>query len=175
MTSEDAPTPVTVELHVRSLAPQGGRDQQESAIERLDRLATDGRIDEFSVDVWGQQVSLSTASARTDAGRAVLDRVEAFREWADETGRSVESFFETRRVASEITDQQYVSLVLPTLTLAEYRDGDLSFVAPCSDGGTVTTVTDRIDGYESGDVSPMDTNRSGLDAEPVVLAEEAEE
>lgn len=145
MTTDRDQGRVRAELHVRSLAPRAAQRQQERVIERLDRLESAGRIDEATVDVWGRQVSLSSAAARTDAGRYVLDRVESFREWADETGRSVESFFETRRVASEITDEEYVALVLPSLTLAEYRDGDLAYVAPCSDGDEVTTVPDRID------------------------------
>lgn len=136
---------VRVELHVRSLAPRAGGRQQERVIDRLDHLESAGRVDEATVDVWGRQVGLSSAAARTDAGRYVLDRVESFREWADETGRSVESFFETRRVSSDITDEEYVALVLPSLTLAEYRDGDLAYVAPCSDGDEVTTVPDRLD------------------------------
>lgn len=145
MTTDRDQGRVRVELHVRSLAPRAGQRQQDSVIERLDRLESGGLVDEFSVDVWGRQVRLSSAAAQTDAGRFVLDRVDAFREWADDTGRSVASFFETRRVESAITDEEYVALVLPSLTLAEYRDGDLAYVAPCTDGDEVTTVADRLD------------------------------
>jgi len=145
MTSERHQSRVRVELHVRSLAPRAGKRQQERVIDRLDRLESAGHVDELSVDVWGRQVELSSAAARTDAGRFVLDRVDAFREWAAETGRSVESFFRTRRVESTITDESYAALVLPSLTLAEYRDGDLAHVAPCTDGDEVTTVADRLD------------------------------
>ncbi|MFD1585748.1 HTH domain-containing protein [Halorientalis brevis] len=141
-TSQEA---VTVDLHVRSLAPRAGHAQQNVAIERLDDLESADRIEAFNVHVWGHQISLSTAAANTDAGQFVLDRVEQFRSWAAETGRSVDSFFETRRVESEIMDEEYAALVLPSLTLAEYRDGDLAFVAPCSDDGSVCTVEDRID------------------------------
>jgi acyl dehydratase len=145
MTAEREQGRLRVELHVRSLAPRAGKRQQERIIDRLGRLASAGRIDELSVDVWGRQVDPSSAAAQTDAGRYVLDHVDAFRAWAEETGRSVESFFETRHVDSAITDEQYSALVLPTLTLAEYRDDELAYVAPCRDGDEITTVADRLD------------------------------
>lgn len=146
---------LTVDLHVRSLAPGPGQSQQERVIERLDDLETGGYVDEFTVNVWGRQVSLSSAVARTDAGQFVLDRVEEFREWAAGTDRSIDSFFETRRVESSITDQEYAALVLPALTLAEYRDGDLAYVAPCTDGETVVTVEDRLDTLERNRVTEV--------------------
>ena len=160
---------VTVDLHVRSLAPRGGRAQQNAVIEQLDALESAGRIEEFSVHVWGRQVSLSTAAANTDAGQFVLDRVDQFREWAAETDRSIDSFFETRRVKSEVMDEEYAALVLPALTLAEYRDGDLAYVAPCSDDGTVCTVEDRIDALAASGVTdvlePEEATAPGIVAE----------
>jgi len=145
MTTDRDQGRVRVELHVRSLAPRAGKRRQNSVIDRLEDLESEGYVDEWTVDVWGRQVGLSAAAARTDAGQFVLERVAAFRDWADDTGRSVASFFETRHVDSGITGEQYTALVLPSLTLAEYRDGDLAYVAPCSDGDEVTTVTDRLD------------------------------
>lgn len=158
MNADTTQESVTVDLHVRSLAPRAGHSQQNAAIERLDDLASAGRVGEFNVHVWGHQVSLSTAAAKTDAGQFVLNRVEQFREWAKETGRSIGSFFETRRVESEIMDEEYAALVLPSLTLAEYRDGDLAFVAPCSDGGSVCTVEDRIDDLAASGVTDVLTS-----------------
>jgi hypothetical protein len=172
MTTDRDQGRVRVELHVRSLAPRAGGHRQERVIDRLDRLEAAGHIDEVTVDVWGRQVSLSSAAARTDAGRYVLDRVASVREWADETGRSVASFFETRRVESEITDEEYVALVLPTLTLAEYRDGDLAHVAPCSDGGEVTTVSDRLDVLAAGTSTLAGTTDEPARPAPTEIEEE---
>ncbi|MFB6082949.1 MAG: HTH domain-containing protein [Halorientalis sp.] len=170
MTSET--TAVTVDLHVRSLTPRAGHGRQEAVIERLERLADTGQIDEFSVQVWGRQVSPSTAAARTDAGQNVLNRVEQFRDWAADTDRSISSFFETRQVSSEMTDESYVALVLPMFTLAEYHDDELAFVAPCSDGDGVHTVTDRLDVLES-EATITETLQADGDGRRV--AEEAEE
>ncbi|MFB6179471.1 MAG: HTH domain-containing protein [Halorientalis sp.] len=155
MSTDTTREAVTVDLHVRSLAPRAGHTQQTTAIERLDDLESAGRLAAFNVHVWGHQVSLSTAAADTAAGQFVLNRVDQFREWADETGRSVDSFFETRRIESEITGEQYAALVLPSLTLAEYHDGDLAYVAPCSDGDSVCTVEDRIDTLAASGVTDI--------------------
>ncbi|WP_336002138.1 HTH domain-containing protein [Halorientalis halophila] len=172
MTTETQQERVTVDLHVRSLTPRGGPGQQEAVIERLEELVESGHVDEFSLDVWGRQVSLSTAAARTDAGRDVLNRVEAFRDWAAETDRSVDSFFETRRVSSTVTDENYVALVLPRVTLAEYRDGDLAYVAPCTDGEDVCTVLDRLDALET---EPTVAEAVEADGRGRLVAPEAEE
>ncbi|MFB6164873.1 MAG: HTH domain-containing protein [Haloarculaceae archaeon] len=165
---------VTVELYVRSLGPRAGIDRQERAVERLDALAAKGALAAFSVSVWGRRVSLSTTTARTDAGQSVLERVDAFRAWAEDAGRSVESFFETQRVTSELADREYAALVLPALTLSEYRDGDLAFVAPSSDGGSVCTVADRID-HLAADLSASedgaaDAARPEAEEEPGAVA-----
>jgi hypothetical protein len=172
MTTDREQGRVRVELHVRSLAPRAGGRQQDRVIDRLDHLESVGRVDEVAIDVWGRQVGLSSAAARTDAGRYVLDRVESFREWAAETGRSIESFFETRRVESEITDEKYVALVLPSLSLAEYRDGDLAYVAPCSDGGEVTTVPDRLDVLSASDSTLSGATEGTTQPVPTEIEEE---
>ncbi|WP_136717174.1 HTH domain-containing protein [Halorientalis salina] len=172
MNADTTPEAVTVDLHVRSLVPRAGHTQQNAAIERLDDLESAGLLGAFNVHVWGHQVSLSTAAAQTDAGQFVLDRVERFREWADETGRSIDSFFETRRVESELRNEEYAALVLPSLTLAEYHDDELAFVAPCSDGDAVCTVEDRVDALAAR--SSVDTVRADDQTEPAVVAEEEE-
>lgn len=172
MNTDSTEERVTLDLHVRSLAPRAGHAQQESVIERLDELEAGGYIDEFTVNVWGRQISLSTAAARTDAGQFVLDRVDEFRAWAAETDRSVDSFFETRRVESEITDQEYAALVLPVLTLAEYRDDELAYVAPCTDGETVVTVEDRIDVLETTRVTDVIDD---AERDPLVATDDVDE
>lgn len=140
---------VTVDLYVRSLVADGAQAQQEAVIGRLDRLRDRGDIAGFAVDVWGARVSPDGATARTDAGAAVLRQVEAFRAWADRHGMSVG--FEAGETRSAITDEAYTAVVLPTMTLAEYRGDTLRFVAPCTDGESRHTVTDRLDRLERGE------------------------
>lgn len=151
MTSTTHSPNVTVDLYVRSLSPAGGQRQLDAVITRLERLATTGRIAEFTVHVWGKQIATSSVATRTTAGQAILDTVDEFRAWAREHGRSLRSFFDTRDVRSRITGEDYTALVLPTMTLAEYHGDDLRFVAPCADGDTMYSVTDRLDTLEAED------------------------
>ena len=137
-----------LELYVRSLAPTGGREAQEAAIERLDRLERTGTVDAARVHVWGREIAPDSAAAGTESGRRVLDRIEAFETWARRADVSLASFFRTREVHSEITGRDYRTIVLPGMALAEYRDDTLAYVTPCSDDGQMTTVTDRLETLE---------------------------
>lgn len=135
-----------VELFVRSLSP-GERNPGTTHLPRLRRLADEGHVD-LSVSVWGREVGLSTTASRTDTGQYVLDRVAAFREWADTRDVRVDPFFQTREVDAVLTGESYTALVLPTACLAEYRDRDLHHVAPYATDSAVHTVADRVSALE---------------------------
>lgn len=138
----------TVELYVRSLAPPAAHDHLEELVETLETLETRDRIADYDVHVWGSRIDRKSAAARTDAGRFVVERVEAFTDWACEQGLSMGSFFEEESVESSITGEEYSAMTLPTAALAEYVDDELAFVAPCSDGDSVCTVRDRLETLE---------------------------
>lgn len=144
-----------VELCVRSLAPAGAHGNQNAVIERLERLEAAGVVEAFDIRIWGKQVAPSTAAARTETGRAALDRYEQFKEWAEHNDRSLGSFFDVHPVELGMTGEQYTAVMFPVVTMAEYRDGDLVHVAPCTDGDTVYTVGDRLDTIE-GDAAPVE-------------------
>lgn len=139
---------VTLDFYVRSLAVPGAQAEQDAVIARLERLDKQGAITAFTTHVWGTRVPRDTATARTDAGRNVLEQVEAFREWADRNGMSVMSFFDAEETRSAITDEAYTAITLPTMTLAEYVGDTLRFVAPCTDERTFYSVADRLDALE---------------------------
>lgn len=137
-----------MELFVRSLAPRASHDRQESLVERLEALAAAGEVGDYTVRVWGSRVDLSSAAVETGVGRFVRERVETFRSWRADNGLSTRPFFQEESVESTITDEDYTAVTLPTATLAEYVDGELDFVTPCTDGDTVLTVGDRIEQLE---------------------------
>lgn len=151
----------TVELYVRSLAPRATHDHQEGLVGRLERLRSRGCILDYTVHVWGSRIDLSSAAARTDAGRFIRRRVEEFSEWASESELSTGSFFEEEPVRSSITGEEYTATVLPTAALAEYVDEELAFVTPCTDGDTVYTVTDRLEELASARPASDDAELAG--------------
>jgi len=144
----DTPTP-HIELYVRSLMPDGAHERQEAVIERLERLDQNDDIDGFSVIVWGKQVSRESAAAHTEEGTYILNRVAEFKQWALSNNVSLESFYQTTEIESELTED-YSAMVLPVMGLAEYDDGELKHVAPCTKGDVVHTIMDRLERLEAG-------------------------
>lgn len=135
-----------IELYVRSLAPTDIRDRQESVIERLDELERAGRIDEFEVILCGDCVCASLATANTTVGQRLLDRFATFEEWAAQRDRTLVGFAQ-QDTKSTLSRSNITGIKFPRLALAEYRGGDLSFVAPSRNGAENTTVLDRIRTY----------------------------
>jgi hypothetical protein len=139
-------SPPRVELYVRSLEPSGARDKQERVIERLRELDDDGRIRAAETVLCGDCVCPTSAGSDDDIGSHLLRRYEAFKGWATEQDRTLVGF-EERHTESVLTGTTLTELVFPRLTLAEYRNGQLAYVAPSTDGTETTTVTDRLDTY----------------------------
>jgi hypothetical protein len=147
-----------IELYVRSLLPDGAHNRQEAVIERLNRLNAGGEIESSSVIVWGKQVARESTGAHTEEGEYILNRVAEFKQWALSNNVSLESFYQTQAVGNESGDDAYTALVLPVMGLAEYQDGELRHVAPCSDGDTVHTITERLDRIEAGEPAAVDAD-----------------
>jgi hypothetical protein len=135
-----------VELYVRSLAPTDGRAEQERVVRLLRDLEASGRIAEFELVVCGDCVCPSLLTAQTDLGRRLLGRYREFEQWAEQRGRRLVGF-EHRHVDSELRDDSVTAIHFPRLALAEYRDRDLTFVAPSRTDGTASTVTGRLQQY----------------------------
>lgn len=131
----------TVELFVRSLSPSDDGGHAETVLGALDAAPA---VDDHAVHVWGDAVSLDPPLADTDHARFVLDRVAAFREWAE--GRDAELVgFETRETHCRFTDHDCRVLSLPAVVLAEYTDDGLRRVAPCRTDDGVVSVGDRVE------------------------------
>jgi len=137
-----------LELFVRSLAPTVGREEQERVVRRLQNLDAEDRIEGFDLVICGDCVCPSSETARTEPGQRLLGRYEDFEDWA--TGRDRDLVgFERRDVESTLAGATgpVTGVIFPRMTLAEYRDGDLAFVAPSSNGVEQTSVVDRLDEY----------------------------
>jgi hypothetical protein len=128
----------TVEVCVRSLSD----DVQPLLDETLRRLRAADDVETVEVSVWGRSFDPTGPAAATGPGRALADRLEAFRRWADENGASFGPFFRPNTVC-RLTGETCTRVDLPTVVLAEYRDGDLAFVAPCRLGDRYYSVLDR--------------------------------
>ncbi|WP_246985302.1 HTH domain-containing protein [Halorientalis marina] len=141
-----------IELFLRSLAPATGRDGQERIVERLRTLDEENVVRDFEVVLCGECVCPQAATAETEPGERLLTSYEAFEAWADDRDREL-SGFEQRDTKSILTGTTVTGIVFPRVVLAEYRDGDLTFVAPSADDTEKTSVSDRLSAYESGEAA----------------------
>ncbi|MBX0323289.1 hypothetical protein EGH21_09625 [Halomicroarcula sp. F13] len=71
-------------------------------------------------------------------------RYNEFADWASETGACLSPFFDVRLCYSTETGERRRELVLPAMCLAVYEDGELTRVAPRSEGGTPTSIGDCL-------------------------------
>lgn len=155
MTGTDRPR---IELYVRSLLPDGAHGRQEAVIDRLERLDAEDEIESFSVIVWGKQIARESAGARTEEGEYILNRVAEFKQWALSNNMSLESFYQKQTVANETSDREIDTITLPVMGLAEYQEGELVHVAPCTEGETVHTITERLEQLERGEPAVADAD-----------------
>lgn len=132
----------TVELYVRSLCPTGAHQRQEQIIDRLQTMEEEGGISDFSVTVWGRRIDIG--ASHTDPGRTIRDRLTEFEQWAREEGVSLSSFYRSKTVDSQRRGETVTTVTLPVMGLAEYDDGELVHVAPCTDGDTIRQIEHRL-------------------------------
>ncbi|WP_435197076.1 HTH domain-containing protein [Natronomonas sp. EA1] len=141
MTAEET---VTIELFVRSLSPTAAHERQDELIERLSALAERGTIADYDVEVWGDAIPLNGAAADTPRCKAIRDHVEALRTWGEVNGVELPEGLTPTETSGMLGESREV-VRPPTVTLVEYRDGELEAIAPRTEGGTTYTVADHLD------------------------------
>lgn len=141
-------SPIRLELYVRSLSPLGARTRQEAVIERLQRLEEADRVDDVHVLVWGRRIDPTSTAAETEQGQFILNRIAEFKQWALANNTTLESFYQTREQSSSVVGDDYTTIVLPKMGLAEYRGEELEQVVPCTGPDGVESVADYLDDLE---------------------------
>jgi hypothetical protein len=136
-----------VDLFVRSLSPVGARTRPAAVIEHLENMVEAGVVDTYSVCVWGKEVELSSAPGKDQHTESVVEQVESFRTWATEQGVALDAFEE--REVSTMTGETHTVLTLPVMVLAESVAERLVCVTPCTTGGGVLTVEDRLESLDT--------------------------
>ena len=151
---------VRLELCVRSLA-RTDQARQDTLIDRLEALAADDRVSSFDVTVWGDQLPLDR-SPRTNTGRRLCHLLGRFEQWADQPGRAIRPFFETRDLASELTDtvRECQVMSLPEFALAEFHDDELVWISPHQNNNSTHSVDDHLDAIAATDPRRESPDRS---------------
>lgn len=134
------------ELYLRG-DTYGTFDVQQSVLERMQRLETDGALDATSVEGGWQRIRTANEDGRAGA----VATYREFAAWARRNGYSLGPAFEERQRAYVGLDRVDDVVVFPVVTLATYEDDQLRGVFPCSDGDHIFRVEDCLDALERGD------------------------
>ena len=134
----DQTTGRRLELWVRP----GTRQAADDLVAQAESLAADGTVETVDVRVWDahQNLSSSVRSHRQQEARATLQRLKR---WAWRHGAELVGFGTRRRAGRGRLGPEYVIQRVPPVLLAEYEDGLLVNVAPCSDRDRC--VTERLE------------------------------
>ena len=152
MPTSECPQRRRAELFVRSDLPKPVQKRCEAVESLLDALERDGVVDGVSTTFWAKRVPVDGGPSPERA------RYNEFCEWAREAGVCLAPFFDTRECYSFETGEKRTELVLPVLCLAIYEDGELTQVAPFTEGGESRTIenclTDLADDDRPASVAP---------------------
>lgn len=127
---------------LRDPAPAGSWPVVDEHIARLRRLADEGHVADFRVNVWGKCVRCPA-----DEEDSVADSWAVYREfeaWASATGHSLEPAFRRRAQQTIGTDASCSIVEVPVLCLAIYTREDLAAVLPCSTVDGNVTVGEYV-------------------------------
>ena len=142
-----ARTAPTVELWMRTL-PAGEGEEHDELRRRLAQLDRTGVVDAVVVRTWPHEIAVDGPASRRE--RAIVDRVRAFRRWAMGAGAELPAFAEQSAAGVGRMGPTYTALRLPPTVLAVYREGALTWVAPCVDGGEERTPREWVEAAADG-------------------------
>jgi hypothetical protein len=130
-------------VYLRASTPSVARERQQEVVERAERLAETDRIEDVTVRRWDDRVVVSNGPDTTDAH--ALEAFESFKRHTEESGRSVEPFFQEH----ERPDGRLI--VFPMICIAVHADDDLLEVFPCADDdrSAVYSVWDCLTALET--------------------------
>lgn len=132
------------DLFVRCDLPKPARQCRQTIEERLERVASAGGLEDYSVSSWAKRVPL-------DSDTEEMECYEEFRRWATDEDVTLAPFFDTRECYSMTTGEKRRELVLPVLCLAIYDDDELVYVAPHATASTTATIPDCVDQLLEGE------------------------
>lgn len=146
--------PPTVELYVRSLAPNGTPSTEIETIDRLRSLADRGRIGDYSIRVVGRGLVHADCCLSTETGKLLQDRLAAIDRWTVANDAAVPGITTVTVERSPVHEHEYTMTKLPHCLLLEYDDQDLAFVSPATLDDGHWAVSDHLDAIERAPTDP---------------------
>jgi hypothetical protein len=129
-----------LELWIRSGSREGGAGR---LVTRARELESDECIEAVEIHEWDAYQDLSSRihSHREREARVAL---QAFKRWAWQHGSGLPGFGDRRRAGRGRMGPEYVTQRVPRALLAEYEDGVLVNVTPCTHH--TRCIAERLDG-----------------------------
>jgi hypothetical protein len=136
-------------LYICDRYPAALVDTIQTVRERCDRLEAAGTLDGYQLEHWPP--CTTGDHTLTDRQPSRREQIATFQTWAADNGYTLEPAFHTQTITSTLLSQdvRYEHVSVPLVTLALYEDGELTGVAPCSDGGRTHTVNDGLAALEA--------------------------
>lgn len=166
-TSDSLPS---VELYVRSLAPNGAIRSQNRRIQRLERLREQGYIRDVDIHVVGRGVVHESCCLETSTGRLLGDRLSTITDWAGINDAEIPGVETTTVSASPLQPTSYTITTVPRNLCLEFQSGRLQCVSPATVDETHFSVDAHFDAIEGSaietatirhDSTPVEVQRSG--------------
>lgn len=129
-----------IELRVRHAVQPPVQDRIAEVRAQLGQLAATGDIAAVDVEVWGNCIDLDPANQSTDGYQTYIE----FAEWAAEKGYKLGPAFRLHRRSSLISDEDYLVVTVPLVSLALYENETVRAVYPHTRGDEVKTITDGL-------------------------------
>lgn len=114
-------------------------------VDVLRTYADEGLVDDLTVDMWPEAVSLSERAEP----HSLLEDVRRYREWAETDGVTLEPGFQRRERQTPVSDDSDPILVLPTVCLVVRVEGDIVAIAPHQTDRSTYTVADALADIEA--------------------------
>lgn len=137
-----------VEVFVRSLGPPLGTHGHRSWIfGALDEAVAAGNLDEYETTITGEQLCLCESCLESRLGRTLVAKLVRIRNPRDQ---NVEPMgFDTRKVESTITHEQYRVLIPPSCCISVAVDDTVHGLFPCRIDGEAYWIRDFLDALVS--------------------------
>lgn len=145
----------TVMLHLRASAPAAATRRQQTVLDRLRSLASDGVVPDLRVERWSSRVTVPSGGTDREPGPVALyEELEAAAERAD---ARLEPFFETRKAVSGLLSTGPSAdrvIVFPVVCLTIHRDDDVTGLFPCWKNGEHHSVEDGLEALVTNQFDP---------------------
>ncbi|KAB1189007.1 MULTISPECIES: HTH domain-containing protein [Haloferax] len=138
----------TAELWIRPIRDGLGEEHQ-TLVVRMERLVTDGFLNDMCLRTWNHNVDVETDMAPTKRDALIRERLAACRQWARREGVKLPTIEEHAKVGSGRMGPAHDTVVLPQTLVVVFQGDDVEAVYPHERDGKMKSVADWVEDAET--------------------------